>query len=83
MAFRIFFRTFADMNEIHLEYVTPDVFADRGNLGSDVWQQDLTLERGKTYLVEAASGTGKSSLCSFSCFHTWDFVPTKQISVSI
>lgn len=65
MAFRIFFRTFADMNEIHLEYVTPDVFADRGNLGSDVWQQDLTLERGKTYLVEAASGTGKSSLCSF------------------
>ena len=65
MAFRIIFRTFADMNEIRLECVTPNVFADKGSLASDVWQQDVTLERGKTYLVEAASGTGKSSLCSF------------------
>lgn len=53
------------MNEIRLERVTPNVFAERGDLVSDVWQQELTLERGKTYLVEAASGTGKSSLCSF------------------
>lgn len=53
------------MNEIRLECVTPNVFAERGDLVSDVWQQELTLERGKTYLVEAASGTGKSSLCSF------------------
>lgn len=53
------------MNEIRLERVTPNVFAERGELRSEVWQQELTLERGKTYLVEAASGTGKSSLCSF------------------
>lgn len=53
------------MKEIRLECVTPDVFAEKGKLESDVWQQELTLERGKTYLVEAASGTGKSSLCSF------------------
>ncbi len=53
------------MNEVRLERVTPNVFAERGDLVSDVWQQELTLERGKTYLVEAASGTGKSSLCSF------------------
>ena len=49
------------MNEIRLERVTPNVFAERGDLVSDVWQQELTLERGKTYLVEAASGTGKSA----------------------
>lgn len=53
------------MNVIRLERVTPNVFAEGGDLVSDVWQQELTLERGKTYLVEAASGTGKSSLCSF------------------
>ena len=53
------------MKEIRLECVTPNVFAEKGKLESDVWQQELTLERGKTYLVEAASGTGKSSLCSF------------------
>lgn len=53
------------MNEIRLECVTPNVFAERGDLVSDVWQQELALERGRTYLVEAASGTGKSSLCSF------------------
>lgn len=32
---------------------------------SDVWGCRLSLEKGKKYLIEAASGTGKSSLCSF------------------
>ena len=43
----------------------PDVFANRADLASDVWNQDIVFEKGKTYLVEANSGTGKSSLCSF------------------
>lgn len=32
---------------------------------SEVWGTDLLLERGKSYLIKAASGRGKSSLCSY------------------
>lgn len=53
------------MNNIHLNNTLPDVFAQRTDLHSDVWQQELTLEKGKTYLIEANSGTGKSSMLSF------------------
>ncbi len=53
------------MECIELKRTLPRVFADRGDVRSEVWQQDCTFERGKRYLVEAASGTGKSSLCSF------------------
>lgn len=53
------------MDSIRLEHTFPEVFAKRSDLQSEVWQQDVTLERGKLYLVEASSGTGKSSLCSF------------------
>jgi len=41
------------------------VFADRNSVTSDVWHQDLFFRKGEMYLIEAASGTGKSSLCSY------------------
>ena len=41
------------------------VFAERTDIVSDIWKQDVAFEKGNFYLVEAASGTGKSSLCSF------------------
>lgn len=53
------------MNTIRLEHTFPEVFAHRDDIQSDVWQKDVTFERGHLYLVEANSGTGKSSLCSF------------------
>lgn len=53
------------MNEIRLCNVAPEIFATREDLRSDIWRKDVTFERGKTYLIEAESGTGKSSLCSF------------------
>ena len=53
------------MNNIKLSNVVPDIFATREDLRSDVWHTELTLERGKRYLIEAESGTGKSSLCSY------------------
>ena len=43
----------------------PQVFADRNSVTSDVWHQDLFFRKGEMYLIEAASGTGKSSLCSY------------------
>lgn len=53
------------MNEIKLKGVLPEIFAQRNDIVSDIWLSDATIERGKTYLIEAASGTGKSSLCSY------------------
>lgn len=32
---------------------------------SEVWMQNLTLEKGRTYLVVADSGQGKSTFCSY------------------
>lgn len=64
------------MNRIHLHQVTPNIFADRDLSHSDVWQQDLTLEKGKSYLIEAMSGTGKSSLCSYLLGFRNDFSGT-------
>jgi ABC-type lipoprotein export system ATPase subunit len=54
------------MQEINLRQALPKVFADRReSVSSDVWLSDVSLKRGELCLVEAASGTGKSSLCSF------------------
>ena len=53
------------MKEIRLKDVVPEIFASRNDIVSDIWHTDAVLERGKTYLIEAASGTGKSSLCSY------------------
>lgn len=53
------------MNTIELKNTLPAVFATRNDIQSDIWHQTLTLERGGVYLVEAGSGTGKSSLCSY------------------
>lgn len=53
------------METIRLKHTFPAIFANRDELNSEVWRQDVTFERGKQYLVEAASGTGKSSLCSY------------------
>ena len=53
------------MDKIQLIHTLPDVFVNRNDVVSDVWNRDVTFEKGKIYLVEANSGTGKSSLCSF------------------
>lgn len=61
------------MQTITLDNTLPKVFLQRTDIRSDVWRQQLTLEKGKTYLVEASSGTGKSSLCSFIIGYRQDY----------
>jgi len=61
------------VDTIRLEHTFPEVFAKRSDLKSEVWQQDVLFERGKLYLVEANSGTGKSSLCSFIYGYRQDY----------
>ena len=53
------------MNTIKLRNTLPDVFAQRTDIQSDVWLKEVVFEKEKTYLIEANSGTGKSSLCSY------------------
>lgn len=52
---------------IKLDKVIPDFFGSTfsKNEPTEVWGKELTFTRGVTYLIEAASGRGKSSLCSF------------------
>ena len=52
------------MDHIHLQHTLPQVFAARDTVISQVWHQDIVFDKGKRYLIEASSGTGKSSLCS-------------------
>ena len=53
------------MRTIALQQTLPAVFADKDRIVSDVWHQQLELVKGEKVLIEAASGTGKSSLCGF------------------
>lgn len=43
----------------------PAVFANENISGSEIWKCDISFRKGEKYLVEAASGAGKSSLCSY------------------
>jgi ABC-type lipoprotein export system ATPase subunit len=61
------------METIQLNNTLPRVFAGHDGIHSDVWLQDVTLERGKHYLVSAESGTGKSSMCSYIYGYRQDY----------
>lgn len=61
------------MNKIEFRNVLPDVFASRDDVKSEVWLQDVTFERGRLYLVEAASGQGKSTFCSYVVGYRHDY----------
>ena len=64
------------MEEIALHKTLPRVFAGQQGIHSDVWQQDIRLERGKRYLISAESGTGKSSMCSYIFGYRQDYSGT-------
>ena len=52
------------INKITLENVVPAVFLG-DEIDSQVWLVNREFDRGKAYCIDAASGTGKTSLCSF------------------
>ncbi|MCC8019745.1 MAG: ATP-binding cassette domain-containing protein [Rikenellaceae bacterium] len=53
------------MERIELQQVIPAVFADTPPVGSGVWLCGATLDKGRSYLIEASSGLGKTTLCSY------------------
>lgn len=52
---------------INFNKVIPNVFVDLPPEGgsTEVWGRNLTFSKGSSYLIEAASGRGKSSFCAF------------------
>ncbi len=61
------------MEKITFSSVLPQVFAQRDDLHSDIWNQEVTFERGHLYLVEADSGKGKSTFCSYVVGYRHDY----------
>ena len=61
------------METIQFQSVLPQVFAQRNDLDSEIWQQDVSFEKGHLYLVEADSGKGKSTFCSYVLGYRHDY----------
>ena len=61
------------MEKIQLHSVLPQVFAQRNDLNSEIWKQDVTFEKGHLYLIEAESGSGKSTFCSYVLGYRHDY----------
>ncbi len=53
------------MESITFKNVVPQVFAQRTDLESEVWATEATFNKNQLYLVEAESGKGKSTFCSY------------------
>lgn len=53
------------MQTIRLKQTLPNVFVNENIPASDIWKKDITFAKGEYYLVEAASGGGKSSMCAY------------------
>ena len=61
------------METIKFHSVLPQVFAQREDLDSEIWKQDVVFEKGHLYLVEADSGKGKSTFCSYVLGYRHDY----------
>lgn len=61
------------MDKIYFKNVLPHVFEHYEDINSEVWMQDVEFDKGKTYLVEADSGKGKSTFCSYVVGYRCDY----------
>lgn len=61
------------METIRLKDVLPQVFSQRNDLQSAIWKQDAVFKKGHLYLVEAESGKGKSTFCSYIVGYRHDY----------
>ena len=64
------------MKQIVFDNVVPEVFAQKDELHSEIWRTHISFDKGKTYLVEADSGMGKSTFCSYIVGYRNDYSGT-------
>ncbi|MBR3565476.1 MAG: ATP-binding cassette domain-containing protein [Paludibacteraceae bacterium] len=60
---------------IALHSVIPVIFANQA-ISSEIWNQDVVFEKGKSYLIEASSGKGKSTMLSYIYAYRNDYSGT-------
>lgn len=61
------------MDKIQFNSVIPKVFSQLPSLESEVWNTDIIFEKGHLYLIEADSGKGKSTFCSYIVGYRHDY----------
>lgn len=66
------------MEKIELFNVLPEIFTSQESKikeleGKDIWRKDVKFSRTESYLIQASSGDGKSSLCSYLYGYRNDF----------
>ena len=61
------------MDKILFNNVLPHVFENNEDITSEVWRKDVAFEKGNIYLVEADSGKGKSTFCSYVIGYRHDY----------
>ena len=62
------------METIRFSSVVPRVFSSIANqLESDIWNTEAVFQKGHLYLVEADSGKGKSTFCSYVVGYRRDY----------
>lgn len=61
------------METIQFKSVLPDVFSKCPDIHSEVWRQELIFSKNTLTLVEAASGKGKSTFCSYILGYRHDY----------
>lgn len=64
------------MKRIRLQQVIPAAFAGRNHISGGIREMDIDLAKGQYYLMEAVSGKGKTSLCSFLYGYRTDYAGT-------
>ena len=66
------------IERIKFNNVNLNAFADAPEHGTSagVWGRDIEFVKGRSYLIEATSGSGKSSFCSFLCGLRNDYTGT-------
>lgn len=61
------------MERIVFDSVVPQVFSQQENLQSEIWNNSASFEKNRLYLVEAESGKGKSTFCSYILGYRHDY----------
>ena len=61
------------METIQFKSVLPEVFSKCPDIHSEVWRQELVFSKNTLTLVEAASGKGKSTFCSYILGYRHDY----------
>lgn len=71
------------MKTITFDKIIPNVFSSQRDIYSEIWNCKAEFEKGKLYLVEAESGKGKSTFCSYILGYRHDYEGTVRFDNAI